>query len=71
MVRLWRLYAPAAAEFPLPLPDGRVVPVPLPPPPGHLPDAGGTLHQPAIMMDAFAAMSAAEQELRRTHGTAR
>jgi len=30
---------------------------------GHLPDAGGTLDQPAIMLDAFALMSATEHEL--------
>ena len=69
MVRLWRLYAPPAAEIPLALPDGRLMTVPLPAPPGHLPDPGGTLHQAAVMMDAFAVMTAAEHELRRTHGT--
>ena len=31
---------------------------------GHLPDAGGTLDQAAIMMDAFDAMTSAEAELK-------
>jgi hypothetical protein len=34
---------------------------------GHLPDAGGAGEQAAIMMDAFAVMSAAEAELRKAN----
>jgi len=30
---------------------------------GHLPDAGGSLDQPAIMLDAFGIMEAAAKEL--------
>jgi hypothetical protein len=62
MVRLWHLYkggelqgqfvgAGGGAAF-----HGRMV--------GHLPEAGGTLDQPAIMLDAFALMSATEAELK-------
>jgi hypothetical protein len=32
---------------------------------GHLPDAGGSGQQAAIMLDAFAAMNAAEAELEK------
>ncbi len=31
--------------------------------PGHLPDAGGVLDQPALMLDAFAYMNAVEAQL--------
>lgn len=31
--------------------------------PGHLPDEGGTLQQPAVMLDAFAWMSEVEAVL--------
>jgi hypothetical protein len=31
---------------------------------GHLPDAGGTLDQAAIMLEAFAIMSAAEARMK-------
>lgn len=35
---------------------------------GHLPDAGGTLDQAAIMLDAFRVMDGAEQRLRKERG---
>ncbi|PWC86048.1 hypothetical protein TSH100_13820 [Azospirillum sp. TSH100] len=56
MVQLWRAYRPQPGRI-----GGMaagVVPVV-----GHLPDAGGTGDQAAIMMDAFAIMSDAEAEL--------
>ena len=34
---------------------------------GHLPDAGGAMDQAAVMIDAFAAMSAAKMELEKQH----
>jgi hypothetical protein len=68
MLRLWRRYAPPAGDIPLALPDGKLLRVPLPAPPGHLPDPGGTQQQAAVMMDAFDVMSAAEQAFRRLYG---
>lgn len=56
MVQLWRAYRPQPGRI-----GGMsagVVPVS-----GHLPDAGGTGDQAAIMMDAFAIMTDAEAEL--------
>ncbi len=31
---------------------------------GHMPDEGGMMEQPALMMDAFALMNKAEQEFK-------
>ncbi len=56
MVRLWRAYRPQPGRI-----DGMasgVIPVP-----GHLPESGGYGEQAAVMMEAFAIMSAAEAEL--------
>jgi len=35
---------------------------------GHLPDSGGVIDQPAIMMDAFTIMDKAERELKNATG---
>jgi len=50
MLKLWRLYRGGGGLA------GAI--------PGHLPEAGGTLDQAAIMLHAFDLMSAAEAALR-------
>lgn len=63
MIELWRQYRGGSLQFQVAAmggggaAHGRM--------PGHLPDAGGTLDQPAIMLDAFAIMSAAEAAMQR------
>ncbi len=56
MIEYWRAYAP---------PPGRIggMAAGYLPAHGHLPEAGGYGDQAAIMLDAFAVMSAAEAEL--------
>jgi hypothetical protein len=56
MLRLWRAYCPA---------PGRIggAAAGLVPVSGHLPERGGSGDQAAIMLDAFAIMSAAEVDL--------
>ncbi|MGF7176996.1 hypothetical protein [Azospirillum doebereinerae] len=56
MVQFWRAYRP---------PPGRVAGMAggIIPVAGHLPEAGGFGDQAAIMLDAFAIMTAAEAEL--------
>lgn len=56
MIALWRAFAP---------PMGRIggMAAGLVPVQGHLPESGGYGEQAAIMLDAFAVMSAAQAEL--------